>query len=276
MQSLTKRLSSSQDIADAIMQRQAMANENNQDKNSHVQVYVAVLDVNEAKAIQDEHLNTNFVHIANLESLYNYRTVGEEFKIVSSVLSMNESYVDVQMKSDEQNDEIVNFQKETTIPDSVSLVQYNTIRSKMTRIKTAFSKSKAFENRTCTIDFSNLFSSNHSQQISQEEIETSSQDEYDKDNGVESTNAEISKPIYCRDDSDKTLKKPSCKSCNSQCNLEVNDLKTELNFISRATIEEELANHAHPKSRKIAGVWRTTAQAKIELLEHYCHSHHKE
>jgi hypothetical protein len=47
------------------MQRQAMANEKNQDKNSHVQVYVAVLDVNEAKAIQDEHLNTNFVHIAN-------------------------------------------------------------------------------------------------------------------------------------------------------------------------------------------------------------------
>jgi hypothetical protein len=40
---------------------------------------------------------------------------------------MNESYVDVQMKSDEQNDEIVNFQKETTIPDSVSLVQYNTM-----------------------------------------------------------------------------------------------------------------------------------------------------
>jgi hypothetical protein len=139
----------------------------------------------------------------------------------------------------------------------------------MTRIKTAFSKSKAFENLTCTIDFSNLFSSNHSLQISQEEIETSSQDEYDKDNDVESTNVEISKPIYCRDDSDKTLKKPSC-------NLEVNDLKTELNFISRATIEEELANHAHPKSRKIAGVWRTTAQAKIELLEHYCHSHHKE
>jgi hypothetical protein len=68
MQSLTKRLSSSQDIADAIMQRQAMANENNQDKNSHVQVYVAVLDDNEAKAIQDEHFNTNFVHIANLES----------------------------------------------------------------------------------------------------------------------------------------------------------------------------------------------------------------
>ncbi len=52
MQSLTKRLSSSQDIADAIMQRQAMANENNQDKNSHVQVYVAVLDVNEAKAFK--------------------------------------------------------------------------------------------------------------------------------------------------------------------------------------------------------------------------------
>jgi hypothetical protein len=180
MQSLTKRLSSSQDIADAIMQRQELANENNQDKNSHVQVYVAVLDVKEAKEIQDEHLNTNFVHIANLESLYNYRTVGEEIKI--------------------------------------ALVQYNTIRSKMTRIKTAFSKSKAFENRTCTIDFSNLFSSNHSQQISQEEIETNSQDEYDKDNDVESTNVEISKPIYCRDDSDKTLKKLSCKSCNSQCN----------------------------------------------------------
>jgi hypothetical protein len=109
----------------------------------------------------------------------------------------------------------------------------------MTPIKTAFSKSKAFENRTCTIDFSNLFSSNHSQQKSQEEIETSSKDEYDKDNDVESTNVEISKPVYCRDDSVKTLTKTPCKSCNSQCNLEVNYLKTELNFISRATIEEE-------------------------------------
>ena len=87
---------------------------------------------------------------------------------------------------------------------------------------------------------------------------------------------EISKPVYCRDDSDKTLKKPSCKSCNSQCNLGVNDLETELNFIRRATIEEELTNNAHPKSRKIARVWRTTGHAKIELLEHYCHSHHKE
>jgi hypothetical protein len=93
-----------------------------------------------------------------------------------------------------------------------------------------------------------------SQQISQEEIETSSQDEYDKDNDVESTDVEISKPVYCRDNSEKYFKKPSCKSCDSQCNLEVNDLKNELNFISRAIIEEELANHAHPKPRKIAGV----------------------
>ena len=65
MQSLTTRLTSSKDMADAIIQRQKMANENNQDKNSRVEVYVAVLDLNEAMAIHDKHSNYNFVNISN-------------------------------------------------------------------------------------------------------------------------------------------------------------------------------------------------------------------
>ena len=214
MQSLTTRLTISKDIADAIIQRQTMANENNQDKNSRVEVYVAVLDLNEAMAIHDKHSSYNFVNISNLESLYNYRTVGEDFQIVSSVLSLNESYVEVQMKSEQQKDEIVNFKKEEPIPESISLVQYNTIRSKMTRIKTAFSKSKAFENQTCGIDFSDLFSTEQSQQISQE-IETSSQDLDEEENASIVTGE--SKPEYCRNESEKTMKKPSCKSCKSEC-----------------------------------------------------------
>jgi hypothetical protein len=105
MQSLTKRLSSSQDIADAIEQRQALANQNNQNANLHIEVHVAVLDVDETRELQEKHTNSNFVFISNLESFYNYRTIGEDFKIVSSVLSLNENYVEVQMKSDEQKDD---------------------------------------------------------------------------------------------------------------------------------------------------------------------------
>ena len=65
IQSLKTRLTSSKDIADAIIQRQKMANENNQDKNSRVEVHVAVLDLNEAKAIHDKHSNYNFINISN-------------------------------------------------------------------------------------------------------------------------------------------------------------------------------------------------------------------
>ncbi len=107
MQSLTKRLSSSQDIANAMEQRQALANQKNQNAKSEceIEVHVAVLDVDETRELQEKHTDSNFVFISNLESFYNYRTIGEDFKIVSSVLSLNENYVDVQMKSDEQKDD---------------------------------------------------------------------------------------------------------------------------------------------------------------------------
>ncbi len=65
MQSLTKSLSSSQDIADAMEQRQALANQKNQNANLHIEVHVAVLDVDETRELQKKHTDSNFVFISN-------------------------------------------------------------------------------------------------------------------------------------------------------------------------------------------------------------------
>jgi hypothetical protein len=180
------------------------------------------------------------------------------------------------MKSNEQkDDDSVVFKREEISPDPLSIVKYTTIRSKMIRIKSALDKSKSIYNRKDTIDISNLFSLNQNQQTQTlQVVELATQEEEkEEDQSIEET-YEISKPVYCRDESDRTPKKPPCWSCKSQCNLEENDLKSE-SQINRSTIEDELANHMHPKSRKIAGAWRSTAQAKYELLLHYRYAHKK-
>jgi hypothetical protein len=45
------------------------------------------------------------------------------------------------------------------------------------------------------------------------------------------------------------------------------------NLVGQIQLNEELFNHNHPKSRKLNKAYRTTEQARTELIEHYKFAH---
>jgi hypothetical protein len=123
------------------MERQAMANENNSVEKSHVTTYAIVLDVDTAREIQSYYSSSENIFISNLESFYNYKSIGENFKIVSSVLSLNtQGDTDVKIKDQRKDQEEVNFDVEEICPDTVLSVNYNKISTKMIRIIYALDK----------------------------------------------------------------------------------------------------------------------------------------
>jgi len=197
-QSLVKRLISSQDIADAIMERQAMANENNSVEKSHVTSYAIVLDVDTAGEIQSNYSSSENIFISNLESFYNYKSIGENFKIVSSVLSLNtQGDIDVKIKDQRIDQEEVNFDVQEICLDTVLSVNYNKISTKMIRIKSALDKINFYRTDD---EFFKYFSLNKSS------IELDLDENSESETNHEKAR-EIEKPDYCRDETDETLKK---------------------------------------------------------------------
>lgn len=68
---------------------------------SIIQTYALALNEQIIDEIQNESLNKNkqFLTIAQVESFYNYRTVGENFNLVTSVLSLRNDFLPLRLIS---------------------------------------------------------------------------------------------------------------------------------------------------------------------------------
>ncbi len=83
------------------------------------------------------------------------------------------------------------------------------------------------------------------------------------------------KPIFCRDELERTSKKPPCAECDTICAFSLEDILDPFHGIGQADIKIELEKHHHPKTRKIENKQRTTHEAAKELADHYIYAHNQ-
>lgn len=192
--------------------------------------------------------------INNIESFYNYRTVGNDFKLATSVLSeINLVKIIQKSKIDARPNDlsIVN-----EVPIVESSVHFNTIYAKKQRINAALSQIK---NSNADIDylnsnFFNFFSSNI---------------EPEEENIVVRE-----KPMFCRGELERTALKHPCMECDSVCSYTMFDILDLKNGLNQNDLIDELTIHRHPKSRRMpAGHLRRTLEAARELADHYKYAH---
>ena len=244
-----------------------MANQNKNKDDPHVITYASVFDTETAKQLESNN-NCQKTFITNLESFYNYQTIGDDFKIVSSILSCTENcVVDVKHKNEPHNNENEELGEEEVCENLITSVKYETIHTKRIRIKSELEKLDKNIVTDENIDFFNYFTLNTRIDNSLEVSFDDSDSEIPKN-----VNFSIEKPKFCRDELEASTKKKPCKSCSSKCTLTIENLLPSSN-LSRTLIEEELYNHHHPKSRVIDKRWRNTDEAKQELKQHYLYSH---
>lgn len=200
--------------------------------------------------------------IQNVESFYNYRTVDDEFRLVTSILSDENHFLELRLKGynhDDVSHETYEVLKEQKITD-IDLNLIN-LRLKQFRVNCALNKIRDnLTNHNLDADSSilNYFS------LEQDECET--------------IQIISEKPKFCN--AKKTAKKSPCQECKELCSLSMDMiLDKNGNGVSQSDIYEELMIHHHPSSRIIkennSSRARTTAEAAEELASHYEFVHKK-
>ncbi len=199
-----------------------------------------------------EHLTLTVLH---LESCYNYRTIGPNFNLMTSVLSNNDYLKPIEVKNEGKKSLAYVVTDEIKCPKSDT--HYSHIQSKKQRIFAALAQIKDNnKDKIVDIDFINHI-----------------------DLGLNRNDNEFTmriKPNFCRDELDKTKKKRSCGECNSLCAYTMEDLLDHNHGIGLEDLKLELDGHHHPKIRKMAnGKNRTTQEKARELADHYIYSHNQ-
>ena len=206
--------------------------------------------------------NNKTLTIQNIESFYNYRTIDDDFKLVTSVLSSENSFITLTIKN--QNTNYQNFQ---VIPEEVyeqEPVNLSHLHGKKNRICSALTKIKNAKNMQTETPFYNFFSLNSSFQN-------------------ETINNEKVLPFNCRDlpHSLSKSKKIACKNCKQLCSYKIEMILHPTKSISHDDILEELEIHGHPKSRKILDENgnkrnRNKIEAARELADHFIFTHNQQ
>ena len=218
----------------------------------------------------DTYFKNNFpsnktLSIQNIESYYNYRTLDSDFKLVSSILSNADHFIELTLKSNNHNDinhqnYLVNQEVLATAKDKP--VDFLNLRHKQDRINCAMHKIKAnlsAKSLPVNSNFFEFFSLNNE----------STDEEMNYENNV-------SEPIpeFCR--VKKKVKKGPCLDCKELCSLTMESILHPTNPIGQSDIYEELRIHLHLSSRKIKnGSMRRTDEAAEEFACHYVYAHGK-
>ncbi|CAF0895334.1 unnamed protein product [Brachionus calyciflorus] len=258
--SLKKRLCSSKDIVDAINEGQRKANENALKRTNTI---AYELDFETDLFHSTNYPRNKTLTIQNVESFYNYRTIGSEFRLVTSILSDWNHFIELRLKGyihEDVNHEDYQIIEEEKI-DQVDLNLMN-LKLKQGRVNCALNKIRDYlasigeETNSQLIDFFSLA----------QEVEKN-----------ESANIQ-ERPKFCN--GKKTQKKNPCNDCKEICSLPFEMLLNENgNNVSQSDIYEELMVHHHPSSRIIKennmSRARTTAEAREELVCHYEFAHKK-
>jgi hypothetical protein len=202
--------------------------------------------------------------IQNIESFYNYATIDNDYKLVTSVLSTENSFITLKIKS--QKDLHQNFQvlaEEEYFDEPVSL---HHLHNKKNRIRSALTKIKQLKSLTqeSVSPFYDYFSLT-------EQVQQFAVQENDK-----------SLPVFCRPPPGprSKSKKSSCDKCTQLCSYTIEMILHPTKSISHDDILEELEIHGHPTSRKYNdenGIKRNRSklEAGRELADHLIYSHNQ-
>jgi len=210
-----------------------------------ITTYALALDFETNISISREFPENKILVINNLESFYNYRTVGANFKLYSSILSNENNLIEIKVKNKNSTSNLIG----EIIPEVVlsdNPVNFLNLHLKKHRIKSAMAKIKALQSSEANF---------------QNEI-----------NLVNNENP----PQFCRK-FPGSAKKPACIQCTSICSFSIESILHPTKSVSQTDIIAELELHHHPKSRKIKNNQierqRLTCEAARELADHYIYVH---
>ena len=210
------------------------------------------LDIETDKRILEQNPNNDFLTISNLESFYNYRTTGENFELVTSVLSNNDYCKKLDALNENKKNQYVVVNEEPLVEPNF---HYVTLHSKKQRISAALLKIKenVGELSPSVAEIFKYFTV----RVEQNEAD-----------------ANKPKPQYCRANIEATASKPACANCNAICLYTLEDILSPTHGIGQRDLLAELTAHKHPKTRKMPNSkLRITSEAARELADHYIFAH---
>jgi hypothetical protein len=202
--------------------------------------------------------------IQNIESFYNYRTIHDDFKLVTSILSSENSFITLKIKSQSILHQNYQVLQEEIYEDEP--LNFGHLHNKKSRINSALAKirfEKARNDQIVDTPFYNFFSTRV------KEIENIG-------DNIRVIPNNCRKPLGPKSKS----KKLPCIQCSTLCSYEIEMILHPTKSISQDDIIEELYLHGHPPSRKIEdqnGVKRnrTKVEAARELADHFIYAHNK-
>lgn len=217
--------------------------------------------------------------VINVESFYNYRTVGERFELFTSILSNNDNLIPMNIKTHgtKTNAYVVIPEKRAPPIDTGT----NNIHAKKIRINGCFAQINQLNNRAGN-PLINNFTLKRNQLI--ERVEEA--EENDRNRQAEyfeyfSNSAEIPRELVPRAIPDhhpencrtrRTAKKLACIDCPVQvCSFSADALVN----LSGDSLQAELKAHGHPSTKQINGRARNKEETLRELLDHYIAYHNQ-
>ncbi|CAF0918964.1 unnamed protein product, partial [Brachionus calyciflorus] len=228
--------------------------------NKNVQTIAISLDFETDTYFSVNFPNVQTLTIQNIESYYNYRTIDTDFKLVTSIFSNDDHFIELKLRKN--NKEVVSYSEYTVIPETkISDVELNflNMRVKQTRVNCALNKIR-----------SNL-------EKNRREVNEIFFDYFGLNDDEEDENGLKEMPVFCNNK--RTKKKSPCSECTEICSLSLEMILHPTNPVSQADIYEELMIHHHPSSRIIQENEnkriRTTKEAAEELASHYMFAHKK-
>lgn len=249
-------------------------------------IYAIAVDLEEDN-INSSHINAQYIEIKNFKYLYNLQTIGEKFDIVTSVVTLLNSDLSIEV-------DII----------SKGLMPENLIQSSQKKTRKRFPKKDNNNNNTTTSNsaikirrvgapldennrnLENFLTENFAEELITNENQNGNFTFNNSANNINYMNCDnyiqFSCPInsnkipkYCR--ITETAKKPQCVNCHAICNHTIESILDPVNPIGQSYIYAELSAHGHPKCRVINNRQRKTREAARELADHYIYAHgHKE
>lgn len=224
------------------------------DKTAHVTTYALAIDEETDRNLNLEFESNNFLTVANLESFYNYRTLGKKYELATSILSNSDYCKKMDIIKSEVKPNQYEVVRET--PCESPNVHFMTLSLKKQRINAGLLSIKS------NADFEISESFNKILNVFTVAIEEN------EDGKVRQ------KPQFCRGLYEISKKKPPCVDCTAICAFSIEDILSSNRGLTQAIINAELEAHKHPKSRKMENShMRNTREAARELADHYIYSH---
>ncbi len=223
---------------------------------------VYVLDHEDQELYNERYPESYFLTIKNLESFYNYRTIGPDYEYFTSVLSNNNvnNMIKLFIPDDQNGTFIPTYSVLKSVDVKEPETNMTTLHLKKNRIIIALNQVEKMNLDDLTVkDFNKNFISSYRREI------TSNIDEAKE------------LPQTCRRTGTKT--KPPCSNCVSELMYSVDLILSD--NITLDNILVELKNHGHASTRKIPlgggrERWRNREESARELADHYIGAHGQE